>query len=568
MIKAAVKTESSVFAAVWVWGRIRDVHKSERGKEMKRRNRLISMLLTAALAFAVPAYGIQAEESTENHVSMLRVGTQSGQTTFSAANSGSAFGRMNYNSFTQANLLQRDENGDIQPAFFQSWEFNEDATEMTFTYPTNAFWHDGEPVTYDDIEFTLFKLNELYNYGIEKVELIEEGTGKISFAAPVGIYYLNRMTITAPLLAKHVWEGQDVDTYNGEDAAIGCGPYKFVSYDQDAQISYYEAVDNYYGGEVTVDQVSVKTYSGQEALVMALANNEIDCIYDYSNPVDVSLVETLLDDSSIDVGASDNIGTYYMTFGCGSAPFDNADFRGAIINAIDYTITAEVVNGSYGLVPSIGMIPPSNLGYDPELPAMEQNSELSNQLLDELGYADVDGDGYRETPEGEQMDLMVTVQSSVRPEMFMRLYDVVSQDLAAVGIRTHIDEESLNNSDVLRERAQSGEYEIYMGICTSGAAPIQSVYMYVLQSSRLPAGTCPGDEINEYYQKALAATTAEEYEECMKKVQELNASVYAGAALCWDKTFFPYRTDTMTGWTNFPAWGVINYKTWTNTVLK
>ena len=35
--------------------------------------------------------------------------------------------------------------------------------------------------------------------------------------------------------------------------------------------------------------------------------------------------------------------------------------------------------------------------------------------------------------------------------------------------------------------------------------------------------------------------------------------------VCWDKAYFPYRTDHYEGWTNFPGWGVINYKTWFST---
>ena len=31
---------------------------------------------------------------------------------------------------------------------------------------------------------------------------------------------------------------------------------------------------------------------------------------------------------------------------------------------------------------------------------------------------------------------------------------------------------------------------------------------------------------------------------------------------CWDKAYFPYRTDHYEGWTNFPGWGVINCETW------
>ena len=40
---------------------------------------------------------------------------------------------------------------------------------------------------------------------------------------------------------KHIWENIDAPKdYRGEDAVIGCGPYRFVSLDEDAQTSYYE----------------------------------------------------------------------------------------------------------------------------------------------------------------------------------------------------------------------------------------------------------------------------------------------------------------------------------------
>lgn len=537
---------------------------------MKHTNalRLTAILLALSLLVGFAVCGQPSAAAESNHVPVIRVGTIQKQNHFSATQSGSAYGRMNYNNFTQANLLNRDEHGNIQPGFFQSWEVSEDALSMTVTFPTNAFWHDGEPVTFEDVEYTLLSMNANSKYQVESVEELGEGQAKITYSTPISVSYLNGLTITAPLLAKHIWDGKDVETYFEPDAAVGCGPFRFVSCDVDAQISYYEAVDNYYGEEITVDRVEVHTYGSQDAIVMALMSNEIDCVFDYSNPVDVSLAELLLTDENIDLGAGANIGTYYMSFGCQNAPFDEAAFREALIYALDYEVMAEVVNGQYGLIPNIGIVPPTNLGHDASLPQMKQDLELSNSLLDELGYKDVDGDGYREFPDGSAMDLMVTTYNVIRPEMYQRLYEVAAQEWAKVGIRVHIDAEAQASSDVLRSRVQTGVYEIYFGIATSGAAPIQTAFLYMLESSRLAAGTCPGEEINSYYQKALNAPTTEKYIEYIQKVQALNGEVFAGTALCWDQAFFPYRTDAIEGWTNFPAWGVINYRTWFTATAK
>lgn len=551
-------------------------------------NKLLAILLAGAMLFALAACvnsengGDSASDNTtpvsdgrpdeeqnggeegngNGHVELLRIGTTQTQEVFSGWQTVGAFGKMLYNSFVFANLFEWDEHNEVQPGFIQSWEFSEDGKTLTITFPTNVTWHDGEAVTAEDVEFTFQMLNENKNLGIVSMEFPDDHTGVLTFENPVGMKLLNSLTITAVLIPKHIWEGKDLETYVGEDAVIGCGPYKFVSYDQDAQTSYYESVGTYFKGEVMVDKVSIRTYTGQDALVMALAADEIDAIYDYSNPVDPTLVETLTSNSSVNTGMSNNTGDYQLSFGCNSAPMNDLAFRKAVINAIDYEMTASVINGEYGEIPSLGIIPPSNLGFDDTIPRLEQNVDAANAALDEGGYLDVDGDGMREMPDGSEMDIMITMQYGVRAEMFARLYEVISEDLAQVGIKTTLDEESVRNRDVWMAHMNDADFDIYLGICTTGVAPFSTAYHYLLASSRLAAGTYAGEAINEAYQEALAAKTTQEYVAAIKQVQQYNTEEYAGTALCWDKAFFPYRTDKITGWVSYPAWGAINNQTW------
>ncbi|HML45525.1 MAG TPA: ABC transporter substrate-binding protein [Clostridia bacterium] len=527
-----------------------------------KRSRSLSMLWVLVLLCSILLGSVQAVAEESQKVPLLRIGTTQTQDVFSGTQTVGAFGKMLYNSFTHANLLEWDENGVIQPGFIQSWSFSEDGLEMTFTFPTDVVWHDGVPVTGEDVLFTFQPMVEQKRQNLSSVALIDEHTAKLTFTQPVGLRFLNTLTITSVLLPKHIWEGKDLTTYVGEDAVIGCGPYRFMSYDKDAQTSYYEAVGSYFKGELTVESVSIRTYTGQEALVMALANDEIDVIYDYSNPVDPALVETLLGRDAVDAGMSDNTGDYQLAFGCKTSPCDDLFFRKAVIHAIDYAMTASVVNGTYGSIPSIGIIAPPNLGFDDRLPALAQDLDAANAALDEGGYLDKDGDGMRELPDGSAMDVMITMQYGVRPEMFMRLFEVVSEDLAKVGIRTHLDEESVRNRDAWMSYMQQGNYELYLGVCTTGVAPFSSAYRYLLATSGLAAGTYTGEAMNAAYQQAMNAQTTAEYVAAIQEVQQLNATEFAGTALCWDKAFFPYRTDRFEGWINYPAWGAVNNKTW------
>ena len=48
----------------------------------------------------------------------------------------------------------------------------------------------------------------------------------------------------------------------------------------------------------------------------------------------------------------------------------------------------------------------------------------------------------------------------------------------------------------------------------------------------------------------------------MVELQRIADEQVIDFAVCWDKANFPYRTDKFEGWTNYPAWGVINWETW------
>ena len=70
------------------------------------------------------------------------------------------------------------------------------------------------------------------------------------------------------LMPEHIWgKVENPAEYGGEDMSIGCGPYRLVSKDADAQISYYEAVEDFPLGELTVDKVELHSYDNQARCV-------------------------------------------------------------------------------------------------------------------------------------------------------------------------------------------------------------------------------------------------------------------------------------------------------------
>ena len=511
------------------------------------------------------------EESNQKHVEVLRIGTTRAADAFNIMTEDGSYGKMNYNSFCAAPFIQRGADGALEPFIMTDWEISDDQTEVLATFATDQgiTWHDGTPLTIDDIIFTFEYLINVkqsgYINGMTSVEKVDDKTLKLHFDGPVAFGVLSSMAKFTYVYPKHIWENvEDYQTYTGEDARIGCGPYKVSNVDEEAQVVTYEkAADTYMGREITVDKVELRTYDSHDSLVMAIKNGELDAMYDYSNSLDASMQPSLVDVEGMDPGMSTNTGNFQLVFGFNEEPTKDLAFRQAVSKALDYKLLATSIGGKDGEIASTGIISPVVQGFDAELPKNEQDVEAAKEILEEAGYEDTDGDGMRELPNGEPMDVLVTPQyNDTRAALYGRISEIIIQNLGDIGVKATLDEKSVRNQDYCTEFRKSGKYELYVGYTSPGVATFDSAFMYMVPNPNNPWGTCTIEEFNETYKKMTGAGSQEEYNEHIKTLQKMAAENVIGIGLCWDKAYFPYRTDKIEGWVNFPGFGAINAETW------
>lgn len=131
------------------------------------------------------------EENTETGVKKVKnlvIGTTTPNTTFNLYSQTDIFGRINYVGFVRGNWVYEAEDGSLQPYFFTSFDISDDGCVLDFTWPTTAVWGDGQPVTWDDIAFTIKFLAETakssYFLNLVSVEETGEGKGRITFSQP------------------------------------------------------------------------------------------------------------------------------------------------------------------------------------------------------------------------------------------------------------------------------------------------------------------------------------------------------------------------------------------------
>lgn len=515
-------------------------------------------------------------ENTPENVDLLRIGTTYANNAFSIFSQDGAFGRMNYNSFVSLCFWAFDENGELSSdgCFFRDWEISDDDTQLTLSYDVaGLYWHDGEPVTTEDVVFS-FEFWRAQNYPLflhfTDIESVDEHTLRLTFDKPMAFSFMNQATLMYCIMPKHIWEGVETPKeYGEENAAIGCGPYKLVSKDMDAQVSYYEAVGNYPLGDITVDKVELHSYDNQSSLIQAMLNNQIDVMYGYSASLDTTLLPLVESAENIDLGESINTATYQIVFGFNQYPTNDLAFRKAVRYALNYDVLNDAISGGLGTPASLGAVSPSCLGYNGSLGANTRDLDKAAKTLDAAGYVDVDGDGMRELPDGSRMDVKIALQSST--DLYKRLAEVIQITLAEAGIRVSVDEETISNTDYTATLRKDGSYQIYLGMTTVGIAAWTGIASYiadVIITSGQHFGTYADEDYLAAYNAMTEATNYDEYITAFTTIQELNAEEAPAVALAIMKTFYPYRTDRITGWTNYPAWGVINTSTWYNAVLK
>lgn len=540
------------------------------------------LLLTAACSSQAPTEtqtGVDETDPAQTQaassvVEELRIGTTASIDGTNVMTENGIFGKLNYNAVVTAPFVVTDENGEVQPYFMTDWTLSEDMNTITASFATDQgiTWHDGEPVTMDDVVFTfqyLIDRQSSYCSGLVGVEAVDDTTAVLTLTDGKGFTMLNSMANFVTLRPEHVWskvEGEYAE-YTGEDAAIGCGPYRLTDVDQEAQIMTLEAVgDTYMGQELTVQKLVVRTYDSHDALVMALRNGEVDAMYDYSNSLNATMVDSITGIEDLDPGMSDNPGNYQLVFGFNKQPTDDLIFRQAVRAALDYELLRVTIGGENSQIPHTGIIAPPNKGFDDSLPQLEQDVDEANALLDQGGYLDVNGDGWREMPDGSEMNVLITPQyNQTRQTLYLRIAEVLQANLAEIGVQTTLDDESVRNSDHATEVRKQGTYELYIGYTSPGVAMYDTAFMYMIgNNGNNPWGTCLIPEFVSAYEAKKTAGSYEAYNAAVEELQAIADEQVVGLALCWDKAYFPYRTDKYEGWTNFPGWGVINYQTWTS----
>ncbi len=377
--------------------------------------RLAAALLSATMLFSLAACSGNGEKSDNTqtdaaqevvHLNLAESwGFEYFYTIITPAVTSSGYDITYYLTSFYDTLVKYDETGGLVGSLAEDWSMSDDGKVYTFKIRQGVKFSDGSALTAEDVEKSLMAVPVnlgQYNGGygklstiIEAVEATDDHTVELRLTQP---YYSTLRDLCLANPFGIVSSEQLNDDLTAKDsfktATYGTGPYMYEG-DNDGQTYNFVKNPGYWGGEPEVDSFSIKVIPDNDAKILALRNGEVDFFSGIAKIASESY-ERMKNTEGFGAKVDDNsLQTYYIGYNLSNPFFGDQAVRKAITSAID---KETIVSSIFG-----GMYEKADTFFSKSLPFCDVDQTVhaydlarANQLLDDAGYADTDGDGIRE----------------------------------------------------------------------------------------------------------------------------------------------------------------------------
>lgn len=293
-------------------------------------------------------------------------------------------------------ILKFDGSGAPQPDLAETWGASQDGTLYNVTLKENAVWHDGQPVTADDVIFTvdlLRKSGDILPADIQDfwkdIEVVRLDERVLQFRLPETFAPFPDY-LTFGILPKHLLDGRSLSDmidlpFNIEP--VGTGPYRFDQLIvEDGQIRgvALTSFPDYYDQKAYIDKIIFRYYPDAETALEAYQIGEAQGI----GSVTEDILPQVLAESSLSVFSvrKPQLSMVLFNLKDTEAPFlQNVEVRRALATGLNRQgIVDRVLQGQ--AVVADGPILPDTWAYYPDLKRIEFDPDKARLLLKEAGY--------------------------------------------------------------------------------------------------------------------------------------------------------------------------------------
>lgn len=325
---------------------------------------------------------------------------------------------------------------------------SEDYLSYTIKLKEGLLWSDGEPLTADDLVFTYemiedpannFSQGSVVREAVDTVTLVDDLTFTLTFTDPKpfpediagspGLSQILPAHIFRPIYEA---EGSIEFADENQDPTVFSGPYVLTEWRRGEQMSFAPN-PNYALGQPSIQNVVIRFFPDTDSEYAALAAGQLDFVPNISEG-DIPRVAESNPDLKITTVFGGYIESLWLNMRgedfpeAGHPALQDVNVRQALRYAIDRNaITNDLLAGATSPTDSIYAGSPFE---DSSLGVTEYDPDMANQLLDEAGWVDSNGDGTRDK-DGVELVLRYSTTSA---QWRLNIQAVISQQLEEVGI--------------------------------------------------------------------------------------------------------------------------------------
>lgn len=266
------------------------------------------------------------------------------------------------------------------------------SSEWTVKLRSGATFHDGKPVTADDVVFSFGRVlntdkkvltNAFFASWLNGVSKVDDSTVKISMKFPFAAA-VQRFSIVK-IMPKHVFDAQDGDFLKQGKNAVGSGPFKVKSH-QDTSFTSFEAHEGYNGSLKPTFKSMQWNVSVDAAARVGLLTSGVAGVQISDNIPQDNIDQ--LKGKGLNVEGVDSMNLLGLVFNTNKAPFNDKRVRQALRMAIDTQKLIDVAIAGQG-TPATSFLHKASPEYNKAATQYDYNPEKAKQLLAQAGVKDL-----------------------------------------------------------------------------------------------------------------------------------------------------------------------------------
>lgn len=407
-------------------------------------------------------------------------------------------------------MYQLQLDGSFKLSLAESVDVSDDGLVYTYKIRDGVTFHDGQPLTAEDVVFTYYLYQNTegypwmgdYTYYFENMEATENNEVVITLSE--AIPNIDAQLVFLYVLPKHIWENEDALEFENF-AMIGSGPFKMVEYKPN-EFVHLARNEDYFGEVPKIDEVIFQTFESQDALVQAIRTGQVDVVAEMPN----TAVATLQSDPNVEVvtgapfapGVTDIIMNQVLPENCppddglctGHPALLDRNVRLALAHATDKQKIIDVVLLGYG-TPGTALLPDGlGIWYNSSLQDYAYDVGLANQILDENGYLDSNGDGVREMPDGSR-PLTFRINWPSDSIDSPRIAELLSEMWGQVGVR--LEAQALDADTLTAVCCPAFDFDVILW--GWGSDPDPNLLLSVMTTDEIPTGSSETGYSNPEY---------------------------------------------------------------------